>query len=246
MNLLSRKKIYILGFITIFLFSLYFIVMYIYNLGFRVISYDKRVSSYDSYVDIRFNKKITNIDQIAKLFSVDNNQQFTLSSFKNDSVLRFSSSNELNSGDSYTITIPRVESNDKYLNDLSFTFEITNDDSGDNEFDGNKGAIYDNNLKKYTFMNGGDEIQKDAFFITMQNSTSHNPSFLVTLTPDIQDYSNQESKNQYYLQAFSDFEKYISTYGFKVEDLSIKVSPEYISSLVLKNHKNSSEEVHGD
>lgn len=246
MNILLRKKIYGLVLIIVTILILSFTIVFVYGLMFRITSYDKVVNSTDSYINIRFNKKITNFEQIYKEFSVSGDVYLVPSLLEDGMVLRLSSGTELNAGSEYTITIPSIYSGKKLINNLHLTFKVVGVSEGDNEFDGNKGAIYDNNLRKYSFMNNGEEAQKDTFVINVQDYTSPNPYFLLTLTPDIQDYSNQESKNQSYIQAFSDFEKYINSFGFKKEDLNIKVMPDYISDIVLSDYNKILEEEAGD
>lgn len=246
MSILLNKKNYSLILIIVTIVVLLFAALYVYKLKFRVTGYDRVVEVSSSYMDIRFNKKITNFDQIYKDFSVSSGAQLTPSLLGEDKVLRLSSDTELSIGTEHVVTIPLVYSGNKHIDNLHLTFKVVDDSGEHTEFDGNKGAIYDNNLRKYSFMSGGEEIQKDNFFINMQDSMSHDPYFLLTLTPDIQDYSNQESKNQEYLKAFSDFEEYINSFGFKKEDLKIKVMPEYISSAVLGDYDKGLEEEVGD
>ena len=50
-------------------------------------------------------------------------------------------------------------------------------------------------------MNNDQDLYRDSFTIHMQDSSSREPSFILTLTPNIQDYSNQESKNKDYIKA---------------------------------------------
>ena len=239
------KKIYTLMIIISALLSLLFIVRYVSNLKFKVTGYDKKVDASSSYIDIRFNKKITNFEQIYKEFSVKDNINMVMSLLKNDTILRLSSSEPLEVGSKYTVVIPLVQSGDQHLNNLSLTFEIIDGDSEDVEFDGNKGVIYENNLRKYSFMNNNAFLDKTDKMFTVECTSclTSQPVFLVSLILDeSKDYNKQESYDLY-LKAFDNFKLYITEYSFKVEDLKIEIYPTYMEYVLLPESNVSDEEL---
>ncbi len=225
---MNIKKLLLIICITVLV--LIGLVLVVYNyLVFRLISIDPvNTNSNSSTVVVTFNKKITNTEDVYKNFSSEPSVDIIL--VVNNNKITITPSSVFEKNTNYKILIPELKSGNKNIKSLEIKFK-----SGD-KIEDNYSTIetinYKNNINHYSFMNNDQDLYRDSFTIHMQDSSSREPSFILTLTPNIQDYSNQESKNKDYIKAFSDFKDYISKYGFNYKDLTLTISPSYIQELV--------------
>lgn len=234
MLITNNKKVIIYVLLTIFIVVFGWFVYD--NSVFRVVSVSPKLSKYTSdTVVVKLNKTIDNNQDIENSFSISPSLFIVVDADGKNITIRPYDQFEANT--SYTLVFKEIKSGSKTLNNVTINFK-TGDKLKDN-LSNTYDLIYKKNLEKYKFMNGSPEFINNNFSISMVGAAeTEDPSFILTLTPQDLDYTNQDKKNESFIAAFNEFQDYIEGFGFQYNDLNIKVYPLSTQSLLLK-------EVHG-
>lgn len=181
---------------------------------------------------VKFNKKITNPDDIYDKFST--NPNINVSLLVNGNVLEIRPSNTYKPNTNYIIIVPEIKSGNESIFNTYIKFH-TGYKVVDN-YSQTESLNYQKNMEKYSFMDNKEQVTKDAFSIKMVDSTTLSPSFEVILTPPTpkNQYDN-DAKLAGYENSFNSFKEYIGGYGFSADNLPLSIYPYYLQEYLLPN-----------